>query len=48
MQIDAPQKVEPDGYGVKADVILRPTYSDRFNGKDTELDWIIKDIEDKN
>lgn len=48
MQIEAPQKAEPDGYGVKADVIMKPTRQDRIDNIDAELNWIIKDIEDKN
>ncbi len=48
MQIDAPQKVAPDGYGVKADIIMKPTRQDRIDNVDAELNWIIKDIEGKN
>ncbi len=48
MQIDAPQKITPDGYGVKADIIMKPTRQDRLNDIDAELNWVIKDIESKN
>jgi len=48
MQIDAPQKTNPDGYGVKADVVMKPTHQDRLNNIDAELEWIINDIEGKN
>jgi C-terminal processing protease CtpA/Prc len=47
MQVDAPQKVDPDGYGVKADVEITPTISDKENGIDGALDWILKDVESK-
>ncbi len=45
MHIDAPHKIEPDGYGVKADIIMRPTRQDRIDNIDAELNWIIEDIE---
>ncbi|MDO5975047.1 S41 family peptidase [Flavivirga jejuensis] len=47
MQIEAPQKQEPDGYGIKPDVEILPTVSDRKLKKDTELDWVIQDIKNK-
>ena len=45
MQIDAPYKIEPDGYGIIPDVTINPTHQDRLNGVDPELDWILMDIE---
>ncbi|MDO5981000.1 S41 family peptidase [Flavivirga spongiicola] len=47
MQVEAPQKQNPDGYGVKPDVEILPTISDRELKKDTELDWVLKDIKNK-
>ncbi|MFD1064287.1 S41 family peptidase [Winogradskyella litorisediminis] len=47
MHIDSKYKTEPDGYGVKPDVKIIPTYEDRINGVDPELEWILKDIESK-
>ncbi|ULC58528.1 S41 family peptidase [Flaviramulus sp. BrNp1-15] len=45
MQIEAPQKQNPDGYGVKPDIKIEPTVEDRRLKKDTELEWILADIE---
>lgn len=47
MQIDTKQKVDTDGYGVKPDVEIIPTYQDRLNHIDPELEWVLKDIEAK-
>ncbi|GAA3589680.1 S41 family peptidase [Flavivirga amylovorans] len=47
MQIEAPQKQEPDGYGVKPDIEISPTINDRRLEKDSELEWILNDIEEK-
>ena len=44
MQIEAPQKQNPDGYGVKPDITILPKLEDRQLNIDTELDWILKDI----
>ena len=43
--IDSKHKTTPDGYGVKPDVVILPTYKDRLNGVDPELEWVLKDIE---
>jgi C-terminal processing protease CtpA/Prc len=48
MHIDSKYKVEPDGYGVKPDVEIIPTYQDRLNNIDPELEWVLKDIENQN
>lgn len=45
MQIEAPQKQFPDGYGVKPDVLILPTIEDIRAKKDTELKWILNNIE---
>ncbi|NRD21213.1 peptidase S41 [Winogradskyella eckloniae] len=45
--IDAPYKTTPLGYGVKPDVEIIPTYQDRLNQIDPELEWVLKDIEEK-
>ncbi len=47
MQIEAPFKQQPDGFGNKPDVEILPTVKDRRLGKDPELDWILNDIEKK-
>lgn len=47
MQIEAPQKQNPDGYGIKPDVGITPTITDRILKKDTELEWILSDINKK-
>ncbi len=44
MQIEAPQKQTPDGYGVKPDVEVLPTVKDRQLNRDPELNWILKDM----
>ncbi len=46
--IDTKQKTTPDGYGVKPDVEVLPSYQDRLNNKDPELEWILDDIEGEN
>ncbi|WP_179354054.1 S41 family peptidase [Winogradskyella vidalii] len=43
--IDALYKTEPDGYGVKPDIEIRPTYEDRLNGNDPELEWVLQDLD---
>ncbi len=40
-------KISPDGYGVKPHTKIIPTYQDRLNGKDPELDWIITNANQK-
>lgn len=45
MQIDSKFKTSPDGYGIKPDVYMTPTYQDRANDIDTELEWVLNDIE---
>ena len=45
MQIEAPQKQSPDGYGVKPDVEITPTIEDKILKKDRELEWVLNDIE---
>jgi len=47
MQIEAPQKQFPDGYGVKPDVEIMPTVNDRNEKRDSELEWILSDIYQK-
>ncbi|WP_296348553.1 S41 family peptidase [Winogradskyella sp.] len=45
MHVDSPYKTTPDGYGIKPDVEILPTYQDRLDGVDPELEWILQDIE---
>ena len=47
MQVETPFKQEPDGFGNKPDVEILPTVKDRALGIDTELEWILNDIESK-
>ena len=44
MQIEAPQKQSPDGYGIKPDVEILPNLKDTQSNIDTELEWVLKDI----
>ena len=44
MQIEAPHKQNPDGYGIKPDVEILPNLKDRKLNIDTELEWILEDI----
>ncbi|MEP1487364.1 MAG: S41 family peptidase [Algibacter sp.] len=44
MQIEAPQKQSPDGYGIKPDVEIIPTIEDRLSNEDPELNWVLDDI----
>ncbi len=43
--IRTPYVDTPDGFGVIPDVFLLPTLEDRTNGEDTELNWVIKDVQ---
>ncbi|WP_405571859.1 S41 family peptidase [Winogradskyella sp. Asnod2-B02-A] len=45
--LDAPFKVSPDGFGVKPDIEIIPTYKDRLHNIDPELNWVLEDIEGK-
>ncbi|PKQ46306.1 S41 family peptidase [Confluentibacter flavum] len=47
MHVDAPYKQTPDGYGVKPDVTILPTWEDVFLKKDVELDWVLNSINEK-
>ena len=47
MHIDSKYKTTPDGYGVKPDVKIIPTYQDRLNNIDPELEWVLNVIESK-
>ena len=47
MQVEAPFKQQPDGYGNKPDIEIVPTLQDRRLGRDPELDWILNDIASK-
>ena len=48
MHIDSKYKVEPDGYGVKPDIEIIPTYQDRLDKTDPELEWILEDNKKQN
>jgi len=45
MQIEAPYKIDPDGYGVTADVPIKPTRKDREEDHDPELQYILNSID---
>lgn len=45
MFIDSKYKTEVKGFGVKPDVKITPTYQDRLDNKDPELEWVLNDIE---
>jgi len=47
LHINTKYKTEVDGYGIKPDVKIIPTYQDRLNGIDPELEWVLKDIQAK-
>lgn len=44
MQLEAPYKQEPDGYGIRPDVEILPTAKDRAADRDVELEWILKNM----
>ncbi|GAA4811612.1 S41 family peptidase [Litoribaculum gwangyangense] len=44
MQIEAPQKQIPDGYGIKPDIEITPTIEDIRQKRDVELEWVLNDI----
>ena len=44
MQIEAPQKQTPDGYGIKPDIQILPNLKDKQSNIDTQLEWVLKDI----
>lgn len=44
MQVETYYKMEPDGYGVPADIEITPTRADREAQRDPELEWILNDI----
>ncbi|RNC87045.1 MAG: peptidase S41 [Winogradskyella sp.] len=48
MHIDSKHKTDPDGYGIKPDVEILPTYQDRLDNIDPEIDWVLTKIGQKN
>ncbi|WP_299431700.1 S41 family peptidase [uncultured Aquimarina sp.] len=42
MKINAPYTIEPDGYGIKPDILIKRTA--KGQGEDEALKWILKDI----
>lgn len=44
MQVEAPYKQTPNGYGIKPNIAITPTYQDALLQKDSELEWVLKDI----
>ena len=44
MQVEAPQKQDPDGFGVKPDIEITPTVADRKLKRDAELEGVLNDI----
>lgn len=47
MHVDTPFKQTPDGYGVKPDVTILPTWEDVLLKKDVELEWVLNHIQEK-
>ncbi|WP_406684043.1 S41 family peptidase [Seonamhaeicola sp. MEBiC1930] len=45
MQIEAPYKQNPDGYGIKPDIKVLPKVNDRKSKNDPELNWVLNSIE---
>jgi len=45
VHIDAPYKAEIDGYGIKPDINILPTYQDRLKNIDSELEWVLRAID---
>ena len=37
-----------DGRGIFPDKEITPTLTDRLNGTDPELDWVLNDVKEKN
>lgn len=48
LYMDATNKTTIDGYGVKPDFEILPTYKDRLNNVDPELEWVLENIEQNN
>ena len=46
MQLEAPYKQTPDGYGVTPDVEILSNVIDREQQKDVELEWILNNIKE--
>lgn len=44
MQIEAPQKQLPDGFGIKPDIKITPIAHDLKLKRDTELEWVLNAI----
>ena len=44
MQVDAPFKIDPDGYGVTPDVQIDATLEDYQLDKDPAIEWVLDDI----
>lgn len=47
LQIEAPYKQNPDGYGIKPDVEILPTVKDRQHQIDPEIQWVLSDVKRK-
>lgn len=47
MQVDAPYKVEPDGYGVTPDIEINTTLADLESGNDPVINWVLNSIEER-
>lgn len=45
MKVAPFHKTDVEGRGIFPDVTIIPTLEDRLNGKDPEMDWVLKDIE---
>ena len=48
LHIETAQKQEPDGYGIKPDIPVKPTVADFLTGRDTELEVVLDTIKEEN
>lgn len=48
MQMEAPYKIEPNGYGVLPDVEIKSSLVDFENKKDAAIDWVLNSIDKTN
>jgi C-terminal processing protease CtpA/Prc len=48
MQVEAPYKIEPNGYGVLPDVEIKSSLVDFENKKDAAIDWVLNSIDKTN
>ena len=47
MHVDTPYKQTPDGYGVKPDITVLPTWEDMLLKKDSAMEWVLTHLQEK-